>query len=284
MKEIKIGSKKKRLPNPKRIFLYFLLILFVFLTFLPLWSAIMTALKTQEALIYSNPIQPPTNPSLAAFGTAFNELRISILNSLMFTIPATFLSCILGSIAGYALTKVKFRGANTIFLLIIIGIFIPYQAVLIPLVQIIIELGLYGEISGLILTHTAYGVPICTLLFKSFYDSIPDSLIDAAKIDGAGIGKTYLHVILPLSVTPFVVAAVFQFTQVWNDLLFGLVLTGAGVSQPASVALLNLQGGFVTAWNVQMAGTLWYTLPSLIVYLVLGKYLIKGFMAGAIKG
>ncbi len=262
MKEIKIGSKKKRLPNPKRIFLYFLLILFVFLTFLPLWSAIMTALKTQEALIYSNPIQPPTNPSLAAFGTAFNELRISILNSLMFTIPATFLSCILGSIAGYALTKVKFRGANTIFLLIIIGIFIPYQAVLIPLVQIIIELGLYGEISGLILTHTAYGVPICTLLFKSFYDSIPDSLIDAAKIDGAGI----------------------QFTQVWNDLLFGLVLTGAGVSQPASVALLNLQGGFVTAWNVQMAGTLWYTLPSLIVYLVLGKYLIKGFMAGAIKG
>ncbi|MFX1587760.1 MAG: carbohydrate ABC transporter permease [Promethearchaeota archaeon] len=284
MKENKIGSKKMRLPHPTRIFLYFLLIFFVFLTLLPLWSAVMTALKTEEALIYSNPIQPPIKPSLEAFGTAFKELRIPILNSLMFTIPATILSCVLGSMAGYALTKVKFRGANTIFLLVIVGIFIPYQAVLIPLVQIIIKLGLYGTIAALILTHTAYGVPICTLLFKSFYDSIHDSLINAAKVDGAGIWKTYINVILPLSVTPFVVAAVFQFTQIWNDLLFGLVLSGAGVSQPASVALLNLQGGFVSAWNVQMAGTLWYTIPALIVYLVLGKYLVKGFMAGAIKG
>ncbi|NVM17107.1 MAG: carbohydrate ABC transporter permease [Candidatus Lokiarchaeota archaeon] len=273
-----------RLPHPTRVILYFLLIFFAFLTLLPLWSAVMTALKTQEALIYSNPIQPPIKPSLDAFGTAFNELRIPILNSLTFTIPATIISCVLGSMTGYALTKVKFRGANTIFLLVIVGIFIPYQAVLIPLVQIIIELGLYGEISALILTHIAYGVPICTLLFKSFYDSIHDSLINAAKIDGAGIWKTYIHVILPLSVTPFVVAAVFQFTQIWNDLLFGLVLSGAGVNQPASVALLNLQGGFVTAWNVQMAGTLWYTIPALVVYLVLGKYLVKGFMAGAIKG
>ncbi|MFX0058961.1 MAG: carbohydrate ABC transporter permease [Candidatus Heimdallarchaeota archaeon] len=284
MKENKIGSKKMRLPHPTRIFLYFLLIFFVFLTLLPLWSAVMTALKTEEALIYSNPIQPPIKPSLEAFGTAFKELRIPILNSLMFTLPATILSCVLGSMAGYALTKVKFRGANTIFLLVIVGIFIPYQAVLIPLVQIIIKLGLYGTIAALILTHTAYGVPICTLLFKSFYDSIHDSLINAAKVDGAGIWRTYINVILPLSVTPFVVAAVFQFTQIWNDLLFGLVLSGAGVSQPASVGLLNLQGGFVTAWNVQMAGTLWYTIPALIVYLVLGKYLIKGFMAGAIKG
>lgn len=284
VKENKIGSKKMRLPHPTRIFLYFLLIFFVFLTLLPLWSAVMTALKTEEALIYSNPIQPPIKPSLEAFGTAFKELRIPILNSLMFTLPATILSCVLGSMAGYALTKVKFRGANTIFLLVIVGIFIPYQAVLIPLVQIIIKLGLYGTIAALILTHTAYGVPICTLLFKSFYDSIHDSLINAAKVDGAGIWRTYINVILPLSVTPFVVAAVFQFTQIWNDLLFGLVLSGAGVSQPASVGLLNLQGGFVTAWNVQMAGTLWYTIPALIVYLVLGKYLIKGFMAGAIKG
>lgn len=284
VKENKIGLKKMRLPHPTRVFLYFLLIFFVFLTLLPLWSAVMTALKTEEALIYSNPIQPPIKPSLEAFGTAFKELRIPILNSLMFTLPATILSCGLGSMAGYALTKVKFRGANTIFLLVIVGIFIPYQAVLIPLVQIIIKLGLYGTIAALILTHTAYGVPICTLLFKSFYDSIHDSLINAAKVDGAGIWKTYINVILPLSVTPFVVAAVFQFTQIWNDLLFGLVLSGAGVSQPASVALLNLQGGFVSAWNVQMAGTLWYTIPALIVYLVLGKYLVKGFMAGAIKG
>lgn len=284
MKRKNGGSIKKRIPHLNRVILYSLLIFFIFLTLLPLWSAIMTALKTQEALVYSSPVQPPLNPTLEPFGTAFRELRHPILNSLMFTIPATIISCILGSMTGYVLTKVRFRGANTIFLLIIIGIFIPYQSVLIPLVQIIVKLGLYGEIAGLILTHVAYGIPICTLLFKSFYDSIHDSLINAAKVDGAGIGYTYIHVVLPLSATPFVVTAVFQFTQIWNDLLFGLVLTGAGLSQPASVALLNLQGGFVTAWNVQMAGTLWYTIPSLIVYLILGKYLIKGFMSGAIKG
>jgi glucose/mannose transport system permease protein len=170
------------------------------------------------------------------------------------------------------------------FLFFSIGIFIPYQAVLVPLVLTISRLGLYNHIGGLILTHTAYGIPITTLLFRNFYGLIPDSLIMAAKTDGAGTWTIYRRIILPLSLLPFVVAAVFQFTSIWNDFLFGVALARGPEARPASVELANLKGTTEYLWNVQMAGTLWYALPVLVIYLVLGKYLIRGYMAGAIKG
>jgi glucose/mannose transport system permease protein len=273
-----------RFPKPRRVALYILLILFVFLVFLPLWAAVMTAFKTEEDLIHTTPLEPPRSPTLEPLLTTFDIMKRPLLNSITFTLAATVLSCILGSISGYVLTKIRFRGSNTVFLLMILGIFIPYQAVLVPLVITMSRLGLYNTIWGLILTHTAYGIPICTLLFRSFYDGIPDSLIMAAKTDGAGTWTIYRRVVLPLSLLPFVVVAVFQFTSIWNDFLFGLVLSRGVEAMPASVALANLKGGFVAMWNLQMAGTLWYILPMLVVYLILGKYLIKGYMAGAVKG
>ncbi|MCR4428124.1 MAG: carbohydrate ABC transporter permease [Caldiserica bacterium] len=267
-----------------RFFLYLILIFFVILFLLPLWSALVTALKTEEDLIYTTPIEPPQNPTLEPLKTTLSVMGRPLLNSLSFTLGATLLSCLFGSIAGYILTKIKFPGSGLIFGLIILGIFIPYQAVLVPLVLTMVRLGLYNTIWGLILTHTAYGIPICTLLFRSFYEDIPDSLIRAAQIDGAGTWTIYRRVVLPLSWLPFAVAGVFQFTSIWNDLLIGLVLSRGVEAMPASVALANLKGGFVALWNLQMAGTLWYALPALIVYFLLGKYLIRGYMAGAIKG
>jgi len=271
-------------PRLSRFFLYLILIFFVILFILPLWSALVTALKTEQDLIYTTPIEPPKTPTLEPLKTTLSVMGRPLLNSLTFTLGATILSCLFGSIAGYVLTKIRFPGSGIVFALIILGIFIPYQAVLVPLVLTMVRLGLYNTIWGLILTHTAYGIPICTLLFRSFYEDIPDSLVRAAQIDGAGTWTIYRRVILPLSWLPFAVAAVFQFTSIWNDLLIGLVLSRGIEAMPASVALANLKGGFVALWNLQMAGTLWYALPALIVYFVLGKYLIKGYMAGAIKG
>jgi glucose/mannose transport system permease protein len=170
------------------------------------------------------------------------------------------------------------------FLLFSIGIFLPYQAVLVPLVLTLSQLGLFNSLVGLILTHTIYGITITTLLFRNFYGLIPDSLIMAAKTDGAGTWTIYRHVILPLSLLPLVVAAVLQFTSIWNDFLFGVTLARGPDAMPASVALANLKGTTEFNWNVQMAGALWYALPILLIYLVLGKYLIRGYMAGAIKG
>jgi glucose/mannose transport system permease protein len=251
---------------------------------LPLWADVTTSFKTVHDLIYTVPMQPPLSPTIEPLITAFNIMKRPLLNSLTFTVAATILSCLLGSINGYALTKIKFHGSNTMFLLFSIGIFLPYQAVLVPLVLTISKLGLYNTIAGLILTHTTYGITITTLLFRNFYGLIPDSLIMAAKTDGAGTWTIYRRIILPLSLLPFVVAAVLQFTSIWNDFLFGVTLARGAEAMPASVALANLKGTTEFNWNVQMAGAFWYALPILIIYLVLGKYLIRGYMAGAIKG
>jgi glucose/mannose transport system permease protein len=251
---------------------------------LPLWADITTSFKSINDLIYTVPVQPPLSPTIEPLIKAFDIMKRPLLNSLTFTVAATILSCLLGSINGYALTKIKFRGSNTMFLLFSIGIFLPYQAVLVPLVLTISRLGLFNSVAGLILVHTAYGVTITTLLFRNFYGLIPDSLIMAAKVDGAGTWTTYRRIILPLSWLPFVVAAVLQFTSIWNDFLFGVTLARGADAMPASVALANLKGTTEFNWNVQMAGALWYALPILIIYLILGKYLIRGYMAGAIKG
>jgi glucose/mannose transport system permease protein len=215
---------------------------------------------------------------------AFEIMKRPLLNSFAFTMFATIFSCALGSLNGYILTKIRFRGSGIVFMLLAIGIFIPYQTVLIPLVVTISNLGLYNTIEGLILTHTAFGVPICTLLFRNFYEDIPDSLVRAAKTDGAGTWTIYRRIVLPLSSPMFAVAGVLQFTSIWNDFLFGLVLARGTEALPASVALANLKGTTTAFWNVQMAGAWWYALPVVIIYLMLGKYLIQGYMSGAIKG
>ena len=272
------------IPKPRRIILYILLIFFAFVFLLPLWADVTTSFKTVHDLIYTVPMQPPLSPTIEPIIAAFNTMKRPLMNSLAFTLVATILSCLLGSINGYALTKIRFRGSNTMFLLFSIGIFLPYQAVLVPLVLTMSKLGLYNTIAGLILTHTTYGITITTLLFRNFYGLIPDSLIMAAKTDGAGTWTIYRRIILPLSLLPFVVAAVLQFTSIWNDFLFGVALARGSEAIPASVALANLKGTTEVTWNVQMAGALWYALPILLIYLVLGKYLIRGYMAGAIKG
>jgi glucose/mannose transport system permease protein len=278
-----------RLARPTRILLYIVLILFVFAFVLPFYADITTALKTDSAVISTNPIELPPSPTLGPFiralvGTSSVQgLARADLNSLTFTFFATIFSCIIGSINGYVLSKIRFRGSDVLFIFFSIGIFIPYQAVLIPLVLTMARLGLFNTLEAMILAHTAYGIPICTLLFRNFYREIPDSLVMAAKTDGAGTWRIYQSIFLPLSGLPFVVAGVFQFTSIWNDFLFALVLL-ASPNQAASVVLANLVGTTTATWNVLMGGAIWFGLPVVIVYLVLGKYLIKGYMAGAVKG
>jgi glucose/mannose transport system permease protein len=162
--------------------------------------------------------------------------------------------------------------------------FIPYQSILIPLVLTLQRLGLYGSIPGLILTHVVYGIPITTLIFRNYYASIPTELLEAAKVDGAGFFTIYRRVILPLSATGFVVVAIWQFTSIWNEFLFGLVITNSPQERPVTVALQNIAGSQYTMWNVQMAGALLVALPTLLVYILLGRYFLRGLLAGSLKG
>ena len=266
-----------------RIVLYILLIFFVFVFLLPFWACIVTSLKTDADVFTTTPIELPPSPTMAPWMRALNALGRPLEISFAFTAFATIFSCLIGSINGYVFSKMKFKGSNILFLFFSIGIFIPYQCVLIPLVLTMARLGLYNNVVALILTHTVYGIPICTLLFRNFYKEVPNSLVMAAKTEGAGTWRIYRSIILPLSVSMFVVAAVLQFTSIWNDFLFGLVLL-SGSNLPASVVLANLKGTTTVSWNTLMAGSVWFALPVVIVYLVLGRYLIRGYMAGAVKG
>ena len=267
----------------KRVILYAFLIVALIITVIPLWSGIMSAFKTQADLSLTSPLAPPTIPTFEPFIYAWKELQQPLINSVLFTTIATIFSCLLGSICGFVLTKLKFKGSNTVFLLITLGIFLPYQSIIIPLFITIRNLGIYDTMWAMILVHSVYGIPMTTLLFRSYYESIPESLINAAKTDGAGVMAIYRRLIFPLSPLPFVVAGVFQFTSIWNDYLFALILTGANF-EPASFALSNMAGGTETAWNNTMAGTFLYSLPILLIFVLLGKYLMQGLMAGAVKG
>jgi glucose/mannose transport system permease protein len=205
------------------------------------------------------------------------------MNSVRVAVPATLISAMIGSVNGYILAKWRFRGSETLFTLVLFGMFIPYQAILIPLVQVERGLGVYGVVEGLILAHVIYGIPITTLIFRNYYVAIPEELVEAARIDGAGFFGIYRHVLLPLSIPGFVVVLIWQFTSSWNDFLFAVTLT-AQKSWPVTVAVNNLAGSFSVAWNVQMAGALIAAQPTLLIYILLGRYFVRGLLAGSLKG
>jgi len=190
----------------------------------------------------------------------------------------------LGSINGYVLSKWKFRGSDVLFPLLLFGMFIPYQSILIPLMRAFQVMHLYGTIPGLIFAHVVYGIPITTLIFRNYYAAVPTELVEAAKIDGATIFSVYRHVLFPLSLPGFVVVMIWQFTQIWNDFLFAVTLIGNPEVQPITVALNNLAGSFIVEWNVQMAGALIAAMPTLLVYIFLGRYFMRGLLAGSLKG
>lgn len=250
---------------------------------LPLYVMVVNALKSPAEAQLDKMWLLPTVFDGGGFGPAWDRLKGSLLNSIIMVIPATVLSAGIGSINGYILSKFPFRGSNLLMILMLLGMFIPYQVILIPLVQFLNMIGLYGTIPGLVLVHVVYGIPIATLIFRNYYTSIPDAILEAASIDGSGFWSTFFRIVLPLSVPGYVVAGIFQFTGIWNDFLFGLVVVTNPASQPVTVALNNLSGTFSVDWNVIMAGAALTALPTAIVYLLLGKFFLKGLTSGAVK-
>jgi glucose/mannose transport system permease protein len=217
-----------------------------------------------------------------SFQSAFESLAPGLGNSLMLVIPATILSALFGSLNGYVLSKWRFPGANILFPMMLFGMFIPYQAILIPLVQFLSTIGLYNSLPGLILVHVVYGLPITTLIFRNYYAEVPNEMLEAGGIDGCGFFGLYRYIVLPLSIPGFVVVIIWQFTQIWNEFLFGVTI--AQNTPTVTVALQNLSGSQIVQWNVQMAAALLAALPTLVVYILLGRYFIRGLLAGSVKG
>jgi glucose/mannose transport system permease protein len=206
-----------------------------------------------------------------------------MVNSLILAIPSALISSIMGAANGFVLAKWRFPGADVVFPLILFGMFIPYQAVIIPMFQTMIDLKLYGGLDGLILVHVIYGLPITTLIFRNFFVGLSDEIIEAARVDGAGMLRTFAYIGVPLALPAFAVAIIWQFTSAWNDFLFGVVLTRTQFN-PVTVALNNIAGAQTVPFNEAMASAFLASIPTLLVYLLLGRFFMRGLMAGALKG
>ncbi len=277
-----------------RLFIYGGLLLLAAFFIMPLLVMLMTSFKTMPEIRNGHLLSMPQSLNTGAWRLAWSEACISVncdglsgyfWNSIKIVVPAVFLSVALGALNGYVLTKWTFPGANLVFGLMLFGCFIPFQIVLIPMAMTLGFLGLAGSTPGLVLVHFIYGVSFTTLFFRNFYVSVPDDLIKSARMDGAGFWSIFTRILLPLSWPIVVVALIWQFTNVWNDFLFG-VSFAAGNDQPITVALNNLVNTStgVKAYNVDMAGAMIAALPTIIVYVVAGRYFLRGLMSGAVKG
>lgn len=264
----------------KYVFAVILALCFLF----PLYVLINNSIKPFADVRISEMWVWARNPSTEGFKKAFNQLGKNLSNSFLLVIPVSIMSVVIGSIIGFIFSKLKFRYSNVVFALVVFGMFIPYQSILIPLVRTLNSLHLYGSLNGLILTHIVYGMPISSLMFRNYYSKIPDELLEAGLMDGIGLWGVFTKIIIPISMPTMVVVLIWQFTSVWNDFLFAVVITQRPSIQPVTVALQNLAGTQVIEWNVQMAGALIAALPTLCVYIFLGKYFIQGLLSGSVKG
>jgi glucose/mannose transport system permease protein len=274
--------------------LYLLLCLFALYYLMPLFVMLTTSLKSLEEIRTGSLLSLPRNITFDAWSTAWSKactgiqcegLRPYFWNSLLLSVPAVMISTLLGALNGYVIAQWKFKGSNLIFSLMLFGCFIPFQVVLLPMARVLGILNMAGTIPGLIFVHVVYGIGFTTLFFRNYYVTIPQELVKAAKVDGAGFVRIFWSIFLPLSLPIIVVTVIWQFTQIWNDFLFGVSFSQAG-TQPVTVALNNIVNSTtgVKEYNVDMAAAIIAAMPTLLVYVVAGKYFIRGLTAGSVKG
>ncbi|MBL7199592.1 MAG: carbohydrate ABC transporter permease [Anaerolineae bacterium] len=264
--------------------IYFVLIAFSLFYLMPFYVMFITGLKPYEDLNVTRMWELPKAIHLEGIIEAWKRVAPNFRNSAMITIPAALISSFIGSMNGYVFAKWRFPGSDTLFILFLVGMFLPYQGILIPLVRLLQIVGLYGSVIGLIVVHCIFGIPITALLFRGYYASIPNELLDAGKIDGCGFFGIYRHVLLPISMPAFAVVLLWQFTSIWNDYLIGLVVLSSPRLAPINVAVQNIAGSWSVEWNVQMSAALIAAFPTIVVYLALGKLFMRGLLAGSLKG
>lgn len=277
-----------------RALIYTALLIFAFYYLLPLYVMLVNSFKPLEEIrqggMLNLPQQWTIEPWLSAWSTAQigvqpTGLKPFFINSILMVVPAVAISTIVGALNGYVLTKWQFRGSNIFFGLLLLSCFIPFQIVLIPMARVLGFVGVAGTIWGLILVHVVYGIGFTTLYFRNYYEAFPTELVRAAQIDGASFFQIFWRILLPSSGPIIVVSVIWQFTNIWNDFLFGASFSGAN-STPMTVALNNLVSSStgVKEYNVHFAAAILAALPTLIVYIVSGRYFVRGLMSGAVKG
>ncbi|WP_312437950.1 carbohydrate ABC transporter permease [Janthinobacterium sp.] len=280
--------------SPGRVVLYLLLVLFALYYIIPLYVTLATSFKSLDEIRSGNLLALPQVWQFDSWGKAWSSactgvtcdgLQPFFWNSIEMVVPAVLISTFIGAFNGYVFAHWRFRGSELLFTALLVGCFIPFQVVILPMARLLGDFGLANTTTGLVFVHVVYGVAFTTLFFRNYYTSVPEELIKAARIDGAGFFLIFRKIVLPISGPTFVVCIIWQFTQIWNDFLFGIVFA-SGDSQPITVGLNNLVNTStgVKEYNVNMAAAVIAALPTLLVYLVAGRYFVRGLTAGAVKG
>lgn len=263
---------------------YLILLFFLVVVLIPVYVLLVTSFKGPGDAAAARAWNLPSVWTLENWHASWTALSPALLRTVEMVVPASLISALLGSMNGFVLSRWRFPGANVVFTFLLFGMFIPYQAVMIPLLQLVLGVGLPSGVPTLIVLHVIYGLPITTLIFRNYYESVPADLVEAARVDGAGMLRTYASVVLPLSVPSFVVVLIWQFTSTWNDFLFA-VFFSSSQNGPVTLALNNLANGSILQnYGTSMAGALLASVPTLLVYVLLGRYFIGGLMSGSVKG
>lgn len=291
-----VANKRKRSGKEQfwLIFRYASLTFIWFLIVMPIYVLVVNSLKGVKDVYLVNAFDLPKSLDFSAWPVSWSggdyfsafSLGESMSRTLFFVLQSSIISAIIGSINGYVFAKWKFPGSNIVFTLFLFGMFIPYQAVMIPLVQLVTNMGINKSIYVLVMAHVIYGIPICTLIFRNYYASIPDELIEAGLVDKASRVRIYTSIILPLSLPAFVVVLIWQFTSAWNDFLFAIFLTGGSPKLSVATTTLNFITGSSNQvfYGLNMTASLIVSLPTLIVYIFLGRYFLRGLLSGSLKG
>lgn len=284
-----IRTNQRRRPTPGSAVRFVLLLVFLIIVLLPVYVLVVSSFKAPGDATASNAWSLPTTWVLDNWKNAWSggatipAQAPGVLRSLALVVPASVISAFLGSMNGYVFAKWRFPHSNLVFTFLLFGMFIPYQAVMVPLLEFLPMTGLARGVPQLLAVHVIYGIPICTLIFRNYYQTIvPMELIEAGRVDGAGLLRTFRSLILPLSLPGFVVTMIWQFTSVWNDYLFAVFLSSRD-NGPVILGLANLAGSQIVPYPEVFAGALIVTAPTLLVYIVLGRWFVGGLMAGAVK-
>jgi glucose/mannose transport system permease protein len=290
------ARRRRRKPwlTPARLGIYGFLLISAAFFLLPLYVMIVTSLKTMDQIrlgaIFALPSQPAFDAWVQAWSSACTGLecrgiQVGFWNSVRIVVPSTIISILVGAINGYALAFWRSRYAGGFFIVLLLGAFIPYQVFLYPMVRGLAFFGLFGSLTGIVLVHTIFGMPVMTLLFRNYYASLPQELFKAARIDGGSFWRIFFQLMLPMSTPILIVAVILQVTNIWNDFILGLVFAGRE-NQPMTVQLNNVINSTTgeRLYNVNMAATILTSLVPLVIYLVSGRWFVRGIAAGAIKG
>ncbi len=287
-------AKPSLLPSVGRLLIYAVLALATAFFLLPLYAMLVTSFKDAEEIRTTSLLALPSalDPAawIAAWSTACtgadcSGLRPFFMNSVTMAVPAVLISTVWGALNGYVLSLWKFRGSDALFGMLLFGVFMPFQVVLLPMSQVLGWLGLSNSIAGLVLVHCLAGLAGTTLFFRNYYAAIPKELVNAARLDGASFFQIFWRIVLPLSTPILMVTLIWQFTNIWNDFLFGVVFSGTD-SKPVTVGLNNLANtsSTVKAYNVDMAAAIIAGLPTMVIYVLAGQFFVRGLTAGAVKG